>query len=252
MTKTSSNDDPTRALELLERLTLVSDEAQLDRLFERLESVGRPFVLSFVNAHAVNLACRDQAFFDALRASDLLLRDGSGVRIMCGAFGRSPGLNLNGTDLIPRILKRFSGRPLALCGTAEPYLSEAASQLDGVVLKLDGFREMESYADAIKRSGAEIALLAMGMPKQERTAQHVRKTLDQGVVIINGGAILDFMAGRFNRAPRWMRVTGLEWLYRLAMEPRRLWSRYVLGNAVFLARIARLKLSRVEGPRERL
>jgi len=242
MTNRSTDESPLRALRLLERLTLVSDQAELDRLLEQIASVERPFVVSFVNAHAVNMACRDQQFFDALMASNLLVRDGSGMRIMCQAFGRAPGLNLNGTDLIPRILERCRGMPLALCGTSEPYLSEAASRLEGVVLQIDGFQSPGAYVDALKQSGAKVVVLAMGMPKQELLAQQLRSELDRGVLIINGGAILDFIGGRFTRSPVWMRAVGLEWSYRLANEPRRLWSRYMVGNAVFLARVARLKM----------
>jgi hypothetical protein len=78
----------------------------------------------------------------------------------------------------------------------------------------------------------------MGMPKQERVALLLRDALAHPCVIVAGGAILDFLAGRFPRAPRALRRVGLEWLYRLAFEPRRLASRYLLGNAAFLWRIA--------------
>jgi UDP-N-acetyl-D-mannosaminuronic acid transferase (WecB/TagA/CpsF family) len=63
------------------------------------------------------------------------------------------------------------------------------------------------------------------------------------LLIVNGGAILDFMAHRFKRAPRVLRRLGLEWLFRLLLEPARLWRRYLLGNLVFLWRAAQIVLS---------
>jgi exopolysaccharide biosynthesis WecB/TagA/CpsF family protein len=238
----ASTEYPSRALQLLERLSLVGNDSELDELLDRITSPSRPIVLSFVNAHAVNLACRDEAFFDALMASDVLLRDGVGVRIMCQVFGRDPGLNLNGTDLIPKILELFAGQRVALCGTEDPCLSEAADRIQGVAWQMDGFQPVESYVDPVRQSGARITVLAMGMPKQELVAQRLKTELDGPVLIVNGGAILDFIAGRVTRAPLWIRSVGLEWAFRLALEPRRLWSRYMVGNVVFLARLARLKL----------
>lgn len=237
----TSTEDPSRALELLERLTLISDDAELAELLERLTSTNRPCVLSFVNAHAVNLACRDEAFFKSLLASDVLLRDGIGVRIMCRAFGFDAGLNLNGTDLIPRILTSARGQSVALCGTEDPYLSQASRGIPGVILQMDGFQPIDSYVDPIRSAGPRIVVLAMGMPKQELVAERLKAELDGPVLIVNGGAILDFIAGRVTRAPVWMRKAGLEWVFRLALEPRRLWSRYMVGNIVFLARLGRLK-----------
>jgi len=239
----SADESRSRALRLCERLTIATDEAEIGRIVEGLASAERPCVVSFLNAHAMNIAWRDRAFFDALMAADLLLRDGSGMRLLCRALGWPPGLNLNGTDLIPRILERFRGRPLALCGTEEPYLSRAAARLEGVVAKIDGFEPPGGYVEPIRASGAKVVLLGMGMPKQELVARRLQGALEAGVVIINGGAILDFMAGRFARAPDWMRAAGMEWSFRLAQEPRRLFSRYVLGNALFLARVARLRRS---------
>jgi exopolysaccharide biosynthesis WecB/TagA/CpsF family protein len=77
----------------------------------------------------------------------------------------------------------------------------------------------------------------MGMPKQERVARAIRSAADVHSLIICGGAIIDFIAGRFPRAPKWMRRHGIEWMYRLAHEPRRLLARYLIGNPLFLCRM---------------
>lgn len=201
---------------------------------------GTPFVVSFCNAHAVNLACKNHNFLEDLISADLLLRDGSGVNIAMKTLGMESGVNLNGTDVIPIILKEFSKARVGLYGTQDPWLSKAAAlygEHSNIVSCLDGFQLEEVYIKSIKKDKPNIILLAMGMPKQEKVARLLRKELDYDCLIINGGAILDFAAGRFARAPLWVRRIGMEWFYRLVNEPKRLFGRYVIGNGVFLFRL---------------
>jgi N-acetylglucosaminyldiphosphoundecaprenol N-acetyl-beta-D-mannosaminyltransferase len=102
-------------------------------------------------------------------------------------------------------------------------------------------REERDVIDAINRSGAEILFVAFGVPLQEIWIERNRHRLKPSVVIGVGG-LFDYYSGRIPRAPLALRRTGLEWLWRLAMEPGRLWRRYLLGNAEFLGRVAMLKL----------
>jgi len=82
-------------------------------------------------------------------------------------------------------------------------------------------------------------VLGMGMPKQERVARLLRAHLGSPTLIVCGGATLDFLGGRVRRAPVWVRRADLEWLYRLALEPRRLWGRYGPGGIRFVMRMRR-------------
>ena len=91
--------------------------------------------------------------------------------------------------------------------------------------------------ERINRSGADLLLVAMGAPRQDLWIQRVLSQLEVRVAIGVGG-LFDFYSGRKQRAPQWMREMGMEWAYRLWLEPRRLWRRYLVGNAVFLARVA--------------
>jgi exopolysaccharide biosynthesis WecB/TagA/CpsF family protein len=155
-------------------------------------------------------------------------------------------LNLNGTDLIPRLVEIYKGENAALLGTRDPYIRKAAAAAaeKGLkpVLSMDGFRQDEEYLEAVRERRPFLIILGMGMPKQERVASLLAGNLDYPCVIICGGAILDFMAGKVPRAPLIFRRTGMEWLYRLAREPRRLFTRYAIGNFLFLLRSARLAL----------
>ena len=161
-------------------------------------------------------------------------------------MGRDPGLNMNGTDLIPRILKLFGNKKAALLGTQSPYLERAARKIEDGHIKvqtlMDGYRKEEDYLRAVEKDRPPLVLLAMGMPKQERVANMLGCRLSYPCLVVCGGAILDFLGGKVSRAPAFMRTYGLEWLYRLALEPKRLFKRYVIGNFLMLARALRLSL----------
>jgi exopolysaccharide biosynthesis WecB/TagA/CpsF family protein len=197
-------------------------------------------IVSFVNAHAVNLACRNEPFCDALRSADVLLRDGAGVKILMRAMRREPGRNMVGTDLIPQIVAAVGSKSVALYGSSAQVaeLAAAALRRQGVapVTHCDGFQTAQYYVERVKTDMPRVLVLGMGMPKQELIAEAIRKQYAGPLLILNGGAILDYMAGRFRRAPGYLRHLGLEWLFRLYLEPGRLWRRYLVGNVSFLAR----------------
>ncbi|MGH1402773.1 MAG: WecB/TagA/CpsF family glycosyltransferase [Alphaproteobacteria bacterium] len=197
-------------------------------------------VISFCNAHAVNLAQKNTEFKRDLLSSNFLFRDGSGIKIAMRTMNMEPGLNLNGTDFIPAFLDKNQGKTLAIFGTDEPWLNIAAEKLSNtldIVITINGFQDTSTYIDAAKEHKPDIILLAMGMPKQENVARTLSEALDYPAIIINGGAIVDFVANRFERAPEYMRDRGLEWVYRLIKEPKRLFKRYIIGNFTFLIRV---------------
>jgi N-acetylglucosaminyldiphosphoundecaprenol N-acetyl-beta-D-mannosaminyltransferase len=212
------------------------------QLLATLARPGKPTVLAFVNAHAMNSAATSREFFESLRAADVVLRDGSGMAILLKLLNLAPGLNLNGTDLIPKILRAYAGRRIALFGTQEPYLSRAGEAIGSSLapgselIGEHGFHDTETYVRLAGEWRPDLVVLGMGMPRQEQVARELRATLDHPCLIVCGGAIIDFIGGKTSRAPRWMRATGMEWAFRLALEPKRLFRRYVIGNPLFLAR----------------
>lgn len=224
--------------ELINRIWICREESQVDALLDRLSTVRSPTILSFVNAHAVNLAKKNIHFRRHLMESDILLRDGSGMATLFKWLSRPAGINLNGTDLIPRIVSRFQGSTVALFGTQEPWLSRAENRLQTmgvpVTVVCNGYQDPALYREILQREPADLVILGMGMPKQEAIAIDLRNHLIHPCLIVNGGAILDFLAGRFPRAPHLLQVLGMEWSYRLWKEPRRLFRRYVVGNITFL------------------
>jgi N-acetylglucosaminyldiphosphoundecaprenol N-acetyl-beta-D-mannosaminyltransferase len=240
---------PERWRRILERLLLVTDAAGEEALLSDLATVqpaARPRVLAFANAHAMNLAVHHLAFAEQLAQADVLLRDGSGLATLLRWRGQAPGRNLNGTDFIPRLLRQCDGQPLAVLGTREPHLQRGVAAIRAQlmprspVVALDGYQRTAEYLALLRAQRPRVVLLAMGMPRQEALALQLRGALDFECLIVCGGAIVDFLAGKVRRAPRWLRRLGLEWLWRLGQEPLRLFMRYVVGNPVFLWRALRL------------
>jgi N-acetylglucosaminyldiphosphoundecaprenol N-acetyl-beta-D-mannosaminyltransferase len=201
----------------------------------------------FVNAHCLNVASGDPAYREALRNADVVLADGSGLLLASRLLGLPVRHNLNGTDLVPRLLEAAAAEGLSVYFLGgEPGIAARAAEVagrrwPGIVIagSSHGYLTLDDEAavlDEIARLRPHVLLVAMGVPRQElwmdRTAAVLPPSLTLGV-----GALFDFMAGRFPRAPRWMRLVGIEWMYRLYLEPGRLWRRYLIGNVAFLGRV---------------
>lgn len=233
----------------LDRVEIVANEsaqqALIANLFARAGSA--PVVLDFLNQHAGNMVVANAQFRADFLGADCILRDGIGSRLALSAFGRDAGLNMNGTDLIPKLVRHFSAAypvaPLLLFGTRQPWLQQGAARLAadhaGPVVLADGFQPPAHYRELAQAHAPspKLIVLGMGMPRQEQIAQQLQRADIGPALIVCGGAIIDFAAGRVDRAPAWMRAAGLEWLYRLSREPRRLFGRYVIGIPLFLARV---------------
>lgn len=238
-----------RWLAMIRKLRIVTDAEQEQQLLAELKTTHSPVVVGFVNAHAMNLIVANRVFFDALLDADIILRDGSGMSMLYRQVGLPPGLNMNGTDLIPRILQSFSGKRVALWGTQEPYLTSAATNCVNkfwinLVSQHHGFDPVESYVQMTLSTRPDLIVLGMGMPKQEQVAAAIRR-LGLPAVIVCGGAILDFLGGKVTRAPTWVQSLGCEWLYRLSLEPKRLFKRYVVGNPLFMLKSMMLKMTKM-------
>jgi len=223
------------AAQLIVKQTLCDDAAQVEDLIETITTRHEGIrVLSFVNAHAVMRSTREPDFFNDLMQSHQLLRDGTGMAMIMQRAGAKPGLNLNGTDFIPCLLQQVPRSwKLALIGTQDPNLSLAAQRLRAMAFEhistLNGFHPEEMYVEHVRRENPDLVVLAMGMPKQERVARHLAQDSQiatRSTLIVNGGAILDFLSGGASRAPYCMRRWGIEWLYRLLREPRRMYPRF--------------------------
>lgn len=155
--------------------------------------------------------------------------------------------NINGTDFFPRLCERAAntGLKLYLLGGLPGVAALAAQAMQKRYPKLiiagtrDGYFDHTQESDVINSinlSGADILLVGMGAPKQELWLARHRGQLQPSVCMGVGG-LFDFYSGRIPRAPVWMREIGMEWAWRIAQEPGRMWRRYIVGNPLFLYRV---------------
>jgi exopolysaccharide biosynthesis WecB/TagA/CpsF family protein len=229
---------------IVEKIRVIEDIAEEDALIEELSHLSHARVLGFVNSFAMNSMVNNAVFYHALYGADVVLRDGSGMSMLMTRLMVNKGLNMNGTDFIPKLLEAYRGRRVAFWGTEEPYLSDAAVSAKSkygvdMVSVHHGFESEHVYVDLAIQHRPELIVLGMGMPKQEKIAAMIRE-LEMPVLIVCGGAIIDFMGNKIKRAPKWVRKIGFEWVYRLMLEPKRLYKRYVLGNPIFMFRLLRM------------
>lgn len=221
-------------------------------------ATGRHVKLAFCNANLVNVAAHDPALLRRL-SGFLVLADGIGVDI--GGWllhGAAFPANLNGTDFIPALFAAEQ-RPLrvGLIGGRPGIADRAAARL-GLQFPRHRFSVVShGYFDPSEEAGLlaglkaappDLLLVAFGNPRQERWIAD--KLGPQHCAVAAGvGALFDFFAGEVPRAPEAIRRTRLEWVYRLWLEPRRLWRRYVLGNPAFLLRLLRQRFFAGRSPR---
>jgi exopolysaccharide biosynthesis WecB/TagA/CpsF family protein len=222
---------------------LAVDEA-IARVREMLRST-RSHQIVIANAHTLNLAYENPAYREILRNAALVLRDGAGVEIAARLLGKKLSYNFIGTDFIPLMLGTLAvprlrvflfGAAAGVAATAGEALKRFTPAVE-IVGTENGYVDFESVVEHVQSSQPDIVLVALGNPLQEQWIASNLSRLNARVAI-GVGAFFDFLAGRVRRAPKWIRRMRLEWLYRLCLEPRRLWRRYLVGNAKFLLRVA--------------
>lgn len=224
-------------------LSLV-DATQTDTINALLSGQAR--VAYFINAHCCNVMAQNRAYAQAVHAADLLLPDGVGVSMAAKMTGQALTANLNGTDLIPLLAKQAAvqGKSIYLLGGRPGTARAAAHTLKKIApgLRIAGVRngyseaaDTEALIAEINKCQPDIVLVAMGVPMQELWISRFAGRLDAGLCL-GVGAAFDFLAGNIMRAPEAVRRAKLEWVWRLSMEPRRMFHRYVFGNVAFLAR----------------
>jgi N-acetylglucosaminyldiphosphoundecaprenol N-acetyl-beta-D-mannosaminyltransferase len=215
---------------------------------------GRPFALTALAVHGVMTGVQDRAHEARLNSFDLVTPDGQPVRwALNSLYGAGLTDRVYGPTLTLRVLAGAAaeGLPVYLYGSTDATLDRLVPKLHELfpALKIAGrepskFRpaqpgEAEQIAERIKGSGARLVLVGLGCPRQEIFAYAMRPLLPMPLLAV--GAAFDYHAGQLRRPPEWMQKRGLEWLWRLGLEPGRLWRRYLLLNPAYLARLSAQK-----------
>lgn len=207
---------------------------------------GRSSYVCCVNAHMTVEARRDRSFAEVVNGADLATPDGMPVLFAQRWFHRVVQERVAGNDLMPALFATAekAGLPVYLYGGAEGTLAAIEARLrnehPGLILAGSHSPPFRPLSDeerrrviaAIVSSGARLVMVSLGCPKQERWMADMKGSIPAAMIGLGGAFLL--YAGVDKRAPKWMRDLGLEWTYRLALEPGRLWKRYLVTNTVFI------------------
>ncbi len=208
-----------------------------------------PRTITYVNAHCLNVAAATPAYHAVLQQADLVYPDGISVvwasRVL-GAQGMQKSTGADWIDWFCRLAVRHGWRIYIIAG--KPDIARRARdnlltrmpdlQIVGVC---DGYFQMHSEASVlaeIRQTRPHVVFVGMGTPRQELWVAEHRRAL-AAPICWSVGALFDYVAGAEPRAPAWMNALALEWLWRLLVDPRGKWKRYVLGNPLFVWRFGR-------------
>ena len=204
-------------------------------------------LINTINAHSYNTARKDRLFAEALEGGDALIPDGMSIVKACKWIGAKsrPACRIAGWDLFCYEMGRTKGTVMFL-GSSEQTLQKIKEKAKeqypdlNIVTYSPPYKPEFSPEDsaamvkAVNDANPDLLWIGMTAPKQEKwTFQHWAE-LNIHCHCGTIGAVFDFFAGNMQRAPLWWQQHGLEWLYRLIKEPRRMWRRYIIGNAKFL------------------
>jgi N-acetylglucosaminyldiphosphoundecaprenol N-acetyl-beta-D-mannosaminyltransferase len=230
------------------------DAVTWDEALARITNWGAAHESRYVcicNVHSVVTTTRDVEFKIAVNNADMATPDGAPIAWALRRLGHANQERINGPDLMMKYLKEAErlGQVVYFYGSTESTLAKLRLQLarEFPRLQIGGavsppFRpltrdEDEAVVNGINASGANVVFVGLGCPKQEKWMADHRGRVN--AVMIGVGAAFDYHAGVIKRAPVWWQRNGLEWLYRLGAEPRRLFKRYMVTNTLFVIGLAR-------------
>lgn len=207
---------------------------------------SRSRMIAIANVHMTMETYDDPSFREIINEADLVTPDGMPLVWMLRLLGARNQARVYGPDLTLHVCEAAAWHnvPVGFFGGAPDVLEQLVfnltsrfSGLNVVFAESPPFRpltsgEGESLEQRIKASGVRILFVGLGCPKQERWVAEHRGRLP--LVMLGVGAAFDFHARRIRQAPDWLQRSGLEWAFRLAMEPRRLWKRYFKHNPRFI------------------
>ena len=237
-------------------INAIDYEATLDFIFQAAHD-ERNVIVSALAVHGVMTGVLDGEHKFRLNRFDVLVPDGQPVRwVLNWLHSTDLSDRVRGPSLTRRLCLRAAteGVPIYLYGSTAEVLSRMRQRLNidypGLIIagaEPSKFRQLTpdekfELADRIHASGAAITLVGLGCPRQEIFAYEFQSILSMPILTV--GAAFPFLAGLIQEAPEWMGRTGLEWLFRLASEPQRLWKRYLYLNPAYLFLVA-LQASRI-------
>ena len=226
-------------------INVIDYDAALDRIMTAARH-GKNFAVSALAVHGVMTGFLDPDHRHRLNALDMTVPDGQPVRWSLALLhGETLPARVYGPDLTLRLCAAAAEQdvPVYFYGSTEEVLVALKANLQTrfPALRVAGTspsqfrrideRENDNIMQRIRDSGAKLVFVGLGCPRQEVWAFENRGLLNMPLIAV--GAAFDFHALRLKQAPEWMQRNGLEWVFRLIQEPRRLWRRYILLNPLF-------------------
>ena len=212
-------------------------------------------LINTVNAHSFNTAKKDQLFAEALTNGDVLIPDGVSIVKACKWIKAKsqPKERIAGWDLFEFEMSKLEkkGGTVMFMGSSQKVLDLIVKRAAKVYPHLKvvtysppykpEFSDEDNTAiiEAINNANPDLLWIGMTAPKQEKWTYSHWKDLNIHCHVGTIGAVFDFFAGTVERAPIWWQEHGLEWLYRLLKEPKRMWRRYIIGNTLFLCNMTK-------------
>jgi N-acetylglucosaminyldiphosphoundecaprenol N-acetyl-beta-D-mannosaminyltransferase len=233
----------------LKELSLLTSRRELSSLPD-----GK-LLINTINAHSYNTALKDSLFAEALTKGDVLIPDGASVVMACRWLKAKsqPTERIAGWDLFVHEMDRLNrkGGTCFFMGSSEKVLEliRKRAAVDYPNIKVETYsppykpefseEDNKGIIEAINKANPDLLWIGMTAPKQEKWTYTHWKELDIHCHVGTIGAVFDFFAGTVERAPLWWQEHGLEWLYRLLKEPKRMWRRYIIGNTLFLKNVVK-------------
>ena len=216
-------------------------------------------LINTINAHSYNTALKDKAFAEALTKGDVLIPDGASIVKACRWLKAKsrPEERIAGWDLFVFEMNKLNskGGKCFFMGSSPKVLNLIKERVavDYPNITVETYsppykpefnkEDNRTIIEAINRANPDLLWIAMTDPKQEKWTYTHWHELDIHCLVGTIGAVFDFFAGTYQRAPEWWQEHSLEWLYRLLKEPRRMWRRYIIGNPLFLWNIGKEKMA---------
>ena len=233
---------------------VVDYEGAVDRII-RAAGDEAPYAVSALAVHGVMTGVSDEPHRYRLNHLDLVTPDGQPVRWALNLLhGTSLSEPVSGPDLMPRLCEAAAAAALPVYfygsddDTLERLERRMTQRFPNLVIagrepskfRTTSAEEKLQIARRIRDSGARLAFVGLGCPRQEAFAYEYRDAL--GIPVVAVGAAFDYHAGKLKRPPEWARRRGLEWLFRLFQEPRRLWKRYLVLNPLYVSLLVLQKI----------
>lgn len=239
---------PTGRVQLLNcEFDVITTEGTVDWALDLIKAGKRGYICT-VNVAILMMMKSNDRLRRFIEQAALIVADGTPVVWASRWFSRPLPERVTGVDLVDELAARAEreGLGIYLLGAAPDVIATAAASLQAKYPQLqisfsDGYFPLNQAGDrvkAIRESGAQILFVGMGVPRQEVFLEENWAELGVNLAVGIGGSF-DVLAGLRKRAPLWVQEVGLEWLYRLVQEPRRLWKRYLTTNTQFMYELLR-------------